>query len=167
VRVGVLVALIAPDLVRTLAIPLGAMTVAALVGTAFTFRGAKGEHANIKLTNPFELSAAVKVSLMFGIVLLVTKAANTYLGAGGLYVASALGGTTDVDAVTLSTAKLVNGDLAADVATVSISIAIAANTIVKTGLAMWVGGAALGKRMVIIGALILVAGAAGLVPVLA
>lgn len=167
VRVGVLVALITPSLVGTLAIPLGAMTVAALAGTAFAFRGAKGQHAELKLTNPFELSAAVKVSLMFGAVLLATKTANTYLGASGLYLASALGGTTDVDAVTLSTAKLANGTLAGEVATVAISIAIGTNTIVKTGLAIGVGGWALGKRVTIIGALILAAGAASLVPVLA
>ncbi len=167
VRVGVLVALIAPDLVPTLAVPLGAMVAAALAGTAFTFRGAKGQHAELTLTNPFELTAAVKVSLMFGVVLLATKAANSYLGAGGLYIASALGGTTDVDAVTLSTAKLAKSELAMDVATIAIAIAIATNTIIKTGLAIWVGGWGLGKRVVIIGALILVAGAVGLVPVVA
>jgi uncharacterized membrane protein (DUF4010 family) len=61
----------------------------------------------------------------------------------------------------------VNGELAADIATVAITIAIAANTIVKTGLAIGIGGWALGKRVTIIGALILVAGGAGLVPVLA
>jgi len=165
-RVGVLVALIAPSLLETLAIPLGAMVVAALAGTAFTFRGAKGHTAELKLTNPFELSAAVKVSLLFAIVLLATKAANAYLGASGLYIASALGGTTDVDAVTLSTAKLANGDLALTVGTVAITIAIAANTIVKTGLAIWFGGWALGKRVTLIGALILAAGVGGLVPVL-
>jgi uncharacterized membrane protein (DUF4010 family) len=167
VRVGVLVALIAPKLVPTLAPPLGAMVLATLVGMAFTFRGAKGEHADLKLTNPFELSAAVKVSLMFAAVLLATKAANAYLGASGLYLASALGGTTDVDAVTLSTAKLAQGSLSFEVATVAITIAIAANTIVKTGLAIGVGGWALGKRVTVIGVLIIVAGVAGLVPVLA
>ncbi|MFN0252344.1 MAG: MgtC/SapB family protein [Kofleriaceae bacterium] len=166
VRVGVLVVLIAPPLLNTLAIPLGAMTVASLAGTAFAFRGAKGEHAELKLTNPFELTAAVKVSLMFAIVLLATKAANAYLGSSGLYIASALGGTTDVDAVTLSTAKLATGTLTLDVATVAITIAIAANTIVKTGLAIGVGGWQLGKRMTIVGVLIILAGAAGLVPVI-
>src|SRR5262249_50626119 len=70
VRVGVLVALIAPSLLQPLAVPLGAMLVAMLAGTAFTFRGAKGKHADLKLTNPFELSAAVKVSLLFAVVLL-------------------------------------------------------------------------------------------------
>lgn len=167
VRVGVLVTLIAPELLRTIAVPVGAMTVATLVGTALTFRGAHGEKAELKLTNPFELTAAVKVSLLFAVVLLATKAANAYLGASGLYIASALGGTTDVDAVTLSTAKLVNGDLAASVAAIAITIAIVANTIVKTALSIWVGGWALGKRVVIIGALILVAGGGSLVPLLA
>lgn len=167
VRVGVLVVLIAPSLLQTLLVPLGAMTAAALVGTAFAFHGAKGQHAELKLTNPFELSAAVKVSLLFAIVLLATKAANAYLGASGLYIASALGGSTDVDALTLSTAKLANGDLAKEVAVVAITIAIASNTIVKSGLAIGIGGPALGKRVAIVGGLILLAGGIGLVPVLA
>ena len=166
VRVGVLVALITPDLLRTIAIPLGAMVGAALLGTALTFRGAKGEHAELKLTNPFELTAAVKVSLVFATVLLATKAANAYLGASGLFLASALGGTTDVDAVTLSTARLARGELAFGVATVAITIAIAMNTIIKTGLAIWVGGWGLGKRVTLIAALILAAGGAGLIPVI-
>ena len=161
VRVGVLVALIAPALATTIAIPLGAMVIAALVGTAIVFRGAKGEHAELKLANPFELASAVKVSLVFGVVLLVTKAANQYLGANGLYLAAALSGTTDVDAVTLSTAKLARTELAHHVATIAITIAIAANTIVKTGLAIGVGGWVLGKRVVVIGALIVLAGAGG------
>lgn len=166
VRIGVLVALITPALLPTLAIPLGAMVVAALAATAMTFRGAKGQHADLKLTNPFELTAAVKVSLVFALVLLATKAANAYLGASGLYIASAAGGTTDVDAITVSTAKLAQGSLAASVATIAICIAIATNTIVKTVLAISIGGWALGKRLVLAGAMILVAGAAGLLPAL-
>ena len=87
------------------------------------------------LKNPFELGSAIKVSLCSRVVLLVTKAATVYLGDQGLYLASALAGTTDVDAVTLSTAKLARDGLAPMIATLSILIAIAVNTIVKTGLA--------------------------------
>lgn len=161
-RVAVLVALIDLPLLRTLAIPLGAMIVAALIGLLLTFRRNGGDGANVELKNPFELGSAIKVTAMFGAVLLVTKAANEYLGPEGLYIASALSGTTDVDAVTLSSAKLARDGVEDMVATVAITIAIAMNTVVKAGMAGYIGGAALGKRMAVTGALILAAGGAGL-----
>ncbi len=162
VRVGVVVALIDPSLLRTLAVPLGAMVVAALVGLLLTFRrhGELSDKPTVK--NPFELSSAIKVSLVFGIVLLVTKAANVYLGSEGLYLASAISGATDVDAVVISSAKLATGGVADVVAASAITIAIAANTIVKTVMAWSIGRRALGKRVAVTGALIIVAGGVAL-----
>jgi uncharacterized membrane protein (DUF4010 family) len=155
------IALIAPDLLPSLAVPLGAMALAAINGRLITFRRGDGAEP-LELKNPFELSSAIKISLMFGVVLLATKAATVYLGSRGLYLASAASGTTDVDAVTLSTAKLAQGGLSATVAVTSITIAIAANTIVKTILAWSIGTSALGKRVAVTGALIIVAGAVAL-----
>jgi uncharacterized membrane protein (DUF4010 family) len=161
-RVAVLVVLVNPPLLRTLAIPLGAMTVAALAGLALTFRRSDGDPAAPELKNPFELGSAIKVTLAFGVVLLATRAATEYLGPRGLYLAAGLAGTTDVDAVTLSSAELAGGGLDALTATVAIAIAIAVNTVVKTALAAFVGGAGLGRRMALVGGLIVGAGAAGL-----
>jgi uncharacterized membrane protein (DUF4010 family) len=162
-RVGVLVAIIDPQLLRTLAYPLVAMMLASLVGLLLTFRRTETHDGQLALENPFELGSAVKVTLMFAVVLLVTKAANTYLGSEGLYLAAALGGTTDVDAVTLSSAQLAAaGSASALVAVTSIAIAIAVNTIVKTGMAAGIGGWVLGRRVAVVGALVIVAGAGGL-----
>ncbi|MBA3817972.1 MAG: MgtC/SapB family protein [Deltaproteobacteria bacterium] len=161
-RVAVLVALIDPALLATLAIPLGAMILAALLGLLLTFRRDGAGTGELELQNPFELGSAIKVTLVFAAVLLAMKAAQVYIGAEGIYLASALGGTTDVDAVTLSSARLARGGLDPTIATTSILIAIAVNTIVKTGLALGVGGAALGKRMAIVGGLVIAAGGAAL-----
>jgi uncharacterized membrane protein (DUF4010 family) len=161
-RVAVLVGILYPPLLRTLAIPLGAMIAGALVGLLVTFRRASGEHANLDLKNPFELGSAIKVTLVFAFVLFLMKAAQHYAGAQGIYLASALGGTTDVDAVTLSSARLAKDGLEPFVATLGIVIAIAVNTLVKTGLAIGVGGWGLGKRVVLVGALVIVAGGAAL-----
>lgn len=162
-RVAVLVAVVEPTLLKTLALPLGAMIAAALVGLALTFRRAtESDEKSVELTNPFELGAAVKVTLVFALVLLATRAATHYLGDQGLYLASALGGTTDVDAVTVSTAKLAGAQVSHIVATTAIVIGIAVNTIVKTGLAAGIGGAPLGKRISAVGALTVVAGGVAL-----
>lgn len=162
-RVAVLVAVVDIDLLPTLAVPLGAMIVAALLGLLLTFRrSGDQEHGELELKNPFELASAIKVTLMFAAVLLAMKAAQTYAGDQGLYLASALGGTTDVDAVTLSSARLARDGLAPIVATISICISIAMNTIVKTGLAWGIGGAGLGKRTALVGLLVIGAGASAL-----
>jgi uncharacterized membrane protein (DUF4010 family) len=160
-RVAVLVTLIDLTLMKTLAVPLAAMIAAALIGLLLTFRRADGSDLKTELKNPFELASAIKVTLMFALVLLATKGATEYLGDRGLYIASALGGTTDVDAVTVSTANL-HGQVGSLVATTAIVIGIAVNTIVKTGLAAGLGGAALGKRIGTVGALTVVAGGAAL-----
>ena len=164
-RVGVLVALVRPALLAQLAIPLGTMIAAALLGLVFTFRRGEAEGGELALDNPFELGSAIKVSLMFGLVLIATKAATHYLGDSGLYVASALGGTTDVDAVTLSTAALARDgadSIAPIVAATAIAIAIAVNTIVKTALATGIGGRNLGKRVAIVGTFVIASGGVAL-----
>jgi uncharacterized membrane protein (DUF4010 family) len=131
-------------------------------GAAGGEAGEAGEAGEIKLKNPFELGSAVKVTLVFAVVLLATKAATVYLGPRGLYLTSLLAGMTDVDAVTLSTAGLARDGIDAATATVAVVLAIAVNTAVKAALAGIVGGAALGRRTVLVGALVLAAGAAGL-----
>lgn len=161
-RVCVVVALIDPVLLRTLGIPIGGMLLATLIGLALTFRRGSDEQPALDLKNPFELGSAVKVSLVFGLVLLVSRAAIEYVGDRGLYLASALGGTTDVDAVTVSASKLATSEIAPPTATVAISIAIVVNTLVKTGLAAVVGGSALGKRVALTGVLVLIAASLGI-----
>jgi len=159
-RVVVLVALVDPALLRILAIPLGAMIVAALLGLALTFRRG-GEEPPLELTNPFELGSAIKVTLMFALVLLVTRAATYYLGDQGTYLAAALGGSTDVDAVTMSMSKLAASQVIDPVvAAIAIYIGIAVNTLVKTALAAGIGGGALGKRIGTVGALTVISGGA-------
>jgi uncharacterized membrane protein (DUF4010 family) len=86
------------------------------------------------------------------VILLVTKAATQYFGDNGLYIASLLAGTTDVDAITLSTAK--QSGLDPNAAAIAIMIATVSNTIVKSSLAFGIGGKGLGKRAFLVGGLI-------------
>lgn len=98
--------------------------------------------------NPFELSQALRFGLAFGVVILAARAAEVYLGQTGLYLAGAVAGLTDVDAISLSMANLARGDgLAPAVAVTTIVIAVGANTLVKTGMAVVLGAPPL-KRLV-------------------
>ncbi|MEX2208503.1 MAG: DUF4010 domain-containing protein [Myxococcota bacterium] len=90
--------------------------------------------------NPFELGEAIRFGLLFGVVTFVAKAAQVYLGDAGLYLAGAIAGLTDVDAISLSMAQLAHADAAnAHPAALTIVIAVASNTLFKAGMVAFVG----------------------------
>ena len=60
--------------------------------------------------NPFALGQAIRFGAIFGLVTFMAKAARVYLGDGGLYLAAAVAGLTDVDAIALSMAHLARAD---------------------------------------------------------
>ena len=84
------------------------MAAAGLVISLVLWRRSKSHEKGVVTAgaNPFELSEAIKFGLLFGIVTVVAKAAEAYLGATGLYLAGAVAGLTDVDAISLSMANL-------------------------------------------------------------
>jgi uncharacterized membrane protein (DUF4010 family) len=150
-RVLAMVAVVHPPMVAALAIPLAAMTLAgglvALILYTRSRRGPKGT-AEVKVSNPFELWSAIKFGIIFTVVIFVSKAATVYLGSGGTYVASLLAGLTDVDAITLSVANLAKeSSLTTGVAATSVMLGVGANTLVKAGLAVGIGGWVFGRRI--------------------
>jgi uncharacterized membrane protein (DUF4010 family) len=116
----------------------------------------------VHFSNPFELTSAIKFGFLFAAVLIGSKAAQIYAGSRGMYAAALLAGTTDVDAITLSTANLAREGLAHTVATTTIGLGAAANTVVKGVLAATIGGRALAIRVGLAFAAMLAAGAIGL-----
>jgi uncharacterized membrane protein (DUF4010 family) len=161
-RVWGLTVIANPDLTAALARPLGAM---ALTGIAFVvvlhLKTRESQKTDgVVMSNPFELTAALKMTALLVVVLLVSRWATSQFGEGAAYLTSLLAGSTDVDAITLSMAALAKqGLLAPQVATLSISIAVASNTIVKGGMALFVGGWPIGRFVALAFGLQLVAGA--------
>lgn len=163
-RVLAEVAVVNPGLVPSVAWPMGAMTAAGLVSALLLARFAKQaarDGEEVRFSNPFELGAALKLGAVFVVVLLVSKFAQEKLGTGGIYAAGALAGLTDVDAVTLSMARMAKEGLAPRHAAVAILIAVASNTLVKAGMTVVLGGWALGRRALPAFAAMIVSGAAG------
>ncbi|MBN1447463.1 MAG: MgtC/SapB family protein [Bacteroidetes bacterium] len=99
--------------------------------------------SEVNLKNPFELMSAIKFGLIFALIIFVSKAAQIYLGSGGVYIAAGLAGLTDVDAITLSMANLAHESLSETTAAIAILIAVVVNTTVKAGIAFSLGAAAL------------------------
>lgn len=165
VRVLVAVAVVHAPLLPRLAVPAGAM---ALVGGALLVpllvQARRGEKAtaDVVLKNPFELRSAVVFGVLFAVVIFISKAARATLGDSALYLAAVVAGTTDVDAITLSTAALASEGLALDIAATTILIACFANTIVKGGIAWTSGGKAFGLVVARVFGAMIIAGAVAL-----
>lgn len=166
IRVPVLVAITHSALLGAVLLPLGFMTAASGLVAVFLYR-TKGKvvasAGEVNVPNPVELSSAVKFALLYAGVLFVSRLAHAHLGTRGVYLTGILAGTTDVDAITLSTARMAaDGVLAATPAATAILLATAANTLVKCGIAVAVGGRAFARVMVPSFAVTLLAGALGL-----
>jgi len=111
--------------------------------------------------NPAELKAAFVFGGLYALVLLSVAIAKEHFGSTGLYVVSVISGLTDMDAITLSTAGLVeSGDLSTTTAWRAIVIAAMANFIFKFGVVAAVGGRALAGRVGLVFALVLLSGGA-------
>jgi uncharacterized membrane protein (DUF4010 family) len=99
------------------------------------------ETAPSHVANPTELKTAVGFAAAYSVVLLAAAWLNDLAGQGGLYLVAAASGTTDVDAITLSSLRLFSQTrLAADQAVYAVVIAVSTNTLFKLGLAGSVGG---------------------------
>jgi len=167
-RVVVMVGLVNNALAGGLAVALGGMAVAGLIISFVLWRRTRSRETGVVAagTNPFELNEAIKFGLLFGIVTVVAKAAQVYLGATGLYLAGALAGLTDVDAISLSMANLaVTSPESVKIAERTIIIAVLSNTLVKAGMAAFMGAPALRRTIVLATLLLLLAGAAGILAV--
>jgi uncharacterized membrane protein (DUF4010 family) len=99
--------------------------------------------------NPTELRAAMGFGLLYALVLLCAAWLSDIAGQRGLYLLAFASGLTDVDAITLSTLRLLNlGKVEATPAAIAILLAMLANLTFKTGLAFGLGGRVLGWRVV-------------------
>jgi uncharacterized membrane protein (DUF4010 family) len=106
------------------------------------------DSSDIEFSNPFDLGAAVKFGLLYGLVLLVSRTAQINFGETGIFISSIISGLADVDAITLSMSELsLSGGLELTTAARAIVLAAMSNTIVKGGIVMVSGGAALRKAL--------------------
>jgi uncharacterized membrane protein (DUF4010 family) len=166
-RVVVLVAAVERGLALRTAIAMAAMGIPSLAICAWLWRRQRSAPKASVSTggNPFELGMAIRFGLLFGVITFAAKAAQVYLGDAGLYLAGAIAGATDVDAIALSMAQLAQADAAmADPAARTIVIAVASNTLFKAGMVAFLGAPPL--RRAIVGATGVILGAAALAAIL-
>jgi uncharacterized membrane protein (DUF4010 family) len=94
------------------------------------------------------LGPALKFGAFFAFILLLSKAAQIYLGTKGIYLTSVFSGLADVDAITLSMAKLAANNVVTEkVASSAIALAALSNTLVKGGIVYFLGSKELKKKI--------------------
>jgi uncharacterized membrane protein (DUF4010 family) len=159
VRVGVVASLLNPALLPHLALPLAAgAVVLAAAAALFLFQNAAKEEPNLQPSNPLQLGTAIKLAAFIAVVTLATKLLGGVAGGAGALVVAALSGIADVDAVTISMARLGVGGIGLNTAIQAILIAVGVNTAAKAVMAGWVGGLRIGTYVGIASLLAIAAG---------
>jgi uncharacterized membrane protein (DUF4010 family) len=146
-RVGVLVGVLNAALLGPLIPPLLGMGLGGLAAWLWLRRRPSAVGGELQMANPFELSTAFKFGLFFAVVLVGSRLAADKLGAGGVYVAGVLAGTTDVDTIALSMAELAGESVTLQVGATAVVLALFSNTVVKGAMAALLGGAAFGRTV--------------------
>lgn len=150
-RVLVMVAVVNIELIE-LAAP--ALVLGALAQVGFAAWGAwRAENAvqeteQLSVKNPLDLGTVLKFGAFLAVVMALANGAAAWAGPMGAYVLAAISGILDVDAISLSMARLAPDRLAAASAVIAILIAVAVNSISKVVLASSVGGWAFARLLV-------------------
>jgi uncharacterized membrane protein (DUF4010 family) len=150
IRVGVWTALFHAPLFRSLAMYLILLLVAALGVTFYThLKGKKltSPTDTTSLSKPLDLVGALIFGGIFVLILLAVSYANDYFGDQGTLISSALAGISDIDAVSISIAKLTGTSISLPLAEVAILLACLSNTLVKLGLGCYLGSPQLRKLL--------------------
>jgi len=94
----------------------------------------------IEMDNPFELSPALKFGLLFVVIIGAVKLAKHSMGDAGVHVAAFVSGLANMDAISVTMARMVDaGDSAVAVGVIAIVVGVIANSLSKSVLALAVG----------------------------
>ena len=134
IRVLVEVAIVNPALLSTLWLPVSVMFAGVLAGGYWLWKGSSERNSvepELELDNPFQLTMALKFGFLLAVIMFLAAAMQDLFGDQGIYALSIISGLMDVDAITLSLARLALADLSHEVAVMGIVLAASTNTIIK------------------------------------
>lgn len=155
------IAIVSPRSLPVVAPPIIALLVIMAILAAFTYFFKKGSSDKMpEQENPAQLKTALIFGAIYGTVILATAAAKDHFGSSGLYMVAIISGLTDVDAITLSTSRLMNQDtITLNTGWKIILVGALANIAFKGALAGILGNKALFLRIALLFGISLVAGA--------
>lgn len=147
VRVLIEIGVVAPTLLNHALAPMTALLLLMIVECVllyFSVRSHEAEQA--EYDNPAELKPAVIFGALYAVVLILVAAGKDWFGSQALYWIAGVSGLTDVDAITLSTARLYQQDqVAGETAWRVILLATMSNLVFKAGAV-----AVLGNRRLLV-----------------
>ncbi|MEN6450823.1 MAG: MgtC/SapB family protein [Thermoguttaceae bacterium] len=162
VRVLASVAVVSPYFLRSLTAPVLVLMLLTLVpGLALWYRIRRRSASMPEQKNPTQLRSAIVFGLLYAAVLLALAAARHYWNGQGLLAVAFLSGLTEMDAITLSTARMVSENaLPQSEAWRMIVVAAMANLVSKAAIAGLLGGWRLLGRITLLFMIPMLGGAA-------
>jgi len=158
-RILLIVTIINRDLAAVLWLPCLAMAVPLFLAALLFGRDKSGVPPDsFKLRNPVEIGQAIQFGIVLTGILLVSKAMQQWWGSTGLYLVAAAAGTADVDAITISLSRTVQGESAWQPVSQAVMLAAMTNTLTKGVLCTVIGGKKLGFKILLPVALALLSG---------
>ncbi len=140
-----------PNLARVVWLAFAVLAALGLGGGFFFWRSLRSQSLEAgNFSNPFRLWPAIQIAVLFGLILLLTKAASQMFGDAGILVASFLSGLTKIDPITLSLAQLAGRDISYATASQSLLLATTANILAKMVLASLFGAPALRRQTALV-----------------
>ncbi|MCX7900382.1 MAG: DUF4010 domain-containing protein, partial [Methylocystis sp.] len=131
------------DFALRLAAPLLAFGLAYALAGFFLMRRTAGppdgaqDHLTIR--NPLDLPAVLKFGALLAIVMVLAKVVTHFAGSSGAYALALVSGLVDVDAISLSMARLGEAQIGPAAAAIAVLLALISNTVAKTIMG-WVMG---------------------------
>lgn len=135
------VAVVAPSSTPVVLPPLASLLILMLIVGAVMYIFSKKDHDTMpEQGNPAQFKTALVFGAVYALVILATAFAKDQLGNKGLFIVAIISGLTDVDAITLSTARLMNiGNLDVQNGWKVILVAALSNIVFKTALVGFLG----------------------------
>jgi uncharacterized membrane protein (DUF4010 family) len=160
IRVMIEISVVAPQsftqFIFPLAIELAIMIILAII---VFFKHGRQKTKMEEQRNPAELKSALIFAFLYAVISFISAYTLDRFGNRALYAVAVISGLTDLDAITLSTAKMTERkSIDPDLGWRLIMVAMMSNLVFKGGLAVTLGSGFLKKRIIILFAILIAAG---------
>ncbi len=161
-RVITEVIVVVPKAVPVVIPPLAVVLILMLIVGGVYYLFNRKEHDTMpEQGNPAQFKTALVFGAMYALVILATAFAKDQIGKEGLFIVAVISGLTDVDAITLSTARLMNiGNLEMQNGWRVILVAALSNLMFKGALVGFLGNKYVFGRIAILFGIVLIGGIA-------
>ncbi len=160
IRVMVEISIVAPTSFMSFVFPLATELLVMIILAGILFFGHTKERSQLgEQQNPAELKGALLFAALYAIITFVSAFTLDKFGHDALYVVSIISGLTDLDAITLSTAKMTEKQaIEPSLGWRLILVAAMSNLVFKGALAMTLGTAYMRKQLALLFGLLLLSG---------